>query len=33
VPSFDVHDAAKFGWLEKNIRKMHGTVDDGRFNY
>ena len=31
VPSFDVHDAAKFGWLEKNIRKMHGTVDDGRF--
>jgi tRNA-Thr(GGU) m(6)t(6)A37 methyltransferase TsaA len=33
VPSFDVHDTHKYGWLEKNIQKMHNTVDDGRFNY
>lgn len=32
VPSFDVHHADKFGWLEKNIQKMHDAIDDGRFN-
>jgi len=32
LPAFDVHEADKIGWLEKNVLKMNDTKDDGRFN-
>ena len=31
VPEFDVHEASKIGWLEKNIYKLPTSKDDGRF--
>ena len=31
VPKFDVFDADKIGWLEKNIDKLSSSKDDGRF--
>ncbi len=32
VPEFDVRDAEKIGWLEKNVHKLSASRDDGRFN-
>lgn len=31
VPEFDIRDAKKKGWLEKNISKLPTSKDDGRF--
>lgn len=31
VPKFDSRDVTKIGWLEKNVKKLHQTTDDGRF--
>ena len=31
VPAFDQQEEVKIGWLENNIRKLHGAKDDGRF--
>ncbi len=31
VPEFDVRDAERIGWLEKNIQKLSKSTDDGRF--
>lgn len=31
VPSFDVFDVDKYGWLGKNIHRLRHTTDDGRF--
>ncbi|GAG19178.1 unnamed protein product, partial [marine sediment metagenome] len=31
VPEFDPEDIIKKGWLEKNIRKLSESKDDGRF--
>ncbi len=31
VPEFDIRDARKKGWLEKNVRKLSTSRDDGRF--
>jgi len=31
VPEFDTRDAARIGWLEKNIAALNKTLDDGRF--
>lgn len=31
VPEFDIRDAQKTGWLEKNVRKLPTSKDDGRF--
>ncbi|MHC4270308.1 MAG: tRNA (N6-threonylcarbamoyladenosine(37)-N6)-methyltransferase TrmO [Planctomycetota bacterium] len=31
VPSFDVRETVKIGWLEKNIYKLSVSKDDGRF--
>ena len=31
VPEFDPPDVERRGWLEKNVRKMHASRDDGRF--
>jgi len=31
VPEFDIRDATKNGWLEKNIGKLSKLKDDGRF--
>ena len=31
VPGFDYREITKFGWLEKNVRKLKRAKDDGRF--
>ena len=31
VPEFDIRDAKKKGWLEKNLSKLSASKDDGRF--
>lgn len=31
VPEFDIRNADKIGWLEKNINKLSKSRDDGRF--
>lgn len=31
VPEFDIRDAERIGWLEKNVHKLAITKDDGRF--
>lgn len=31
VPTFDVRETVKIGWLEKNIHKLSMSKDDGRF--
>ncbi len=31
VPEFDMREAKKIGWLEKNISKLSTLKDDGRF--
>jgi tRNA-Thr(GGU) m(6)t(6)A37 methyltransferase TsaA len=31
VPEFDVRKVQRLGWLEKNVHKLSGTKDDGRF--
>ena len=31
VPEFDIRDAKKKGWLEKNVSKLPTSKDDGRF--
>ena len=31
VPEFDIREAKKSGWLEKNIDKLSTSKDDGRF--
>ena len=31
VPEFDIREAAKIGWLEKNVHKLSTSKDDGRF--
>ena len=31
VPQFDIREAAKTGWLEKNVHKLPTSKDDGRF--
>jgi len=31
VPEFDVRNVEKIGWLEKRVKKLHITKDDGRF--
>jgi tRNA-Thr(GGU) m(6)t(6)A37 methyltransferase TsaA len=32
VPDFDVYNAFKIGWLEKNVEKLPQARDDGRFH-
>ena len=32
VPEFDIRDAKKKGWLEKNVSKLTTSKDDGRFS-
>ena len=31
VPEFDIREAEKTGWLEKNVHKLPTSKDDGRF--
>lgn len=31
VPEFDVYEAERIGWLEKNVHKLRWTRDNGRF--
>ncbi len=31
VPEFDIREAEKTGWLEKNVHKLPSSKDDGRF--
>ena len=31
VPRFDIREAEKIGWLEKNVHKLPTSKDDGRF--
>jgi tRNA-Thr(GGU) m(6)t(6)A37 methyltransferase TsaA len=31
VPEFDAVEAEKTGWLQKQVKKLPGTTDDGRF--
>ena len=31
VPEFDIREAEKIGWLEKNVHKLPVSKDDGRF--
>jgi len=31
VPEFDIREAEKIGWLEKNVPKLSTSKDDGRF--
>ncbi|MEA3254125.1 MAG: tRNA (N6-threonylcarbamoyladenosine(37)-N6)-methyltransferase TrmO, partial [Chloroflexota bacterium] len=31
VPEFDMKEAEKIGWLEKNVHKLPVSKDDGRF--
>ena len=32
VPAFDIRQAHKIGWLEKKIKNLEKTEDDGRFS-
>jgi len=31
VPEFDIREVEKIGWLEKNVRRLSVSKDDGRF--
>jgi tRNA-Thr(GGU) m(6)t(6)A37 methyltransferase TsaA len=31
IPEFDIREAARKGWLEKNLGKLSSLTDDGRF--
>jgi len=31
VPQFDIRNVEKIGWLDKNVRKLPSSKDDGRF--
>ena len=31
IPEFDTREAARIGWLEKNVHKLPASRDDGRF--
>ena len=31
VPEFDIREAERTGWLEKNVHKLPASKDDGRF--
>ena len=31
VPEFDMREAVRVGWLEKNVHKLSASRDDGRF--
>ena len=31
VPEFDIREVEKTGWLERNVRKLSTSKDDGRF--
>ena len=31
IPGFDMKDDIRIGWLQKNISKLPGSKDDGRF--
>jgi hypothetical protein len=31
VPGFDIREAEKTGWLEKNVHKLPTSKNDGRF--
>jgi tRNA-Thr(GGU) m(6)t(6)A37 methyltransferase TsaA len=31
VPEFDIREVERIGWLEKNVHKLSGLKDDGRF--
>ncbi len=31
VPEFDIRTVDKIGWLEKNVKKLSSSRDDGRF--
>jgi tRNA (Thr-GGU) A37 N-methylase len=31
VPEFDIREAERIGWLEKNIHELSTSKDDGRF--
>jgi tRNA-Thr(GGU) m(6)t(6)A37 methyltransferase TsaA len=33
VPAFDHRNEIRIGWLQKNISKLQGSEDDGRFIY
>lgn len=33
VPEFDREEEFRLGWLEKKVRRLPGTKDDGRFNH
>ena len=33
IPEFDFRDDIKIGWLKRNISKLTGSKDDGRFIY
>ena len=33
IPGFDIRDDIRIGWLQKNISKLPGSRDDGRFIY
>jgi tRNA-Thr(GGU) m(6)t(6)A37 methyltransferase TsaA len=33
IPGFDIRDDIRIGWLQKNISKLQGSKDDGRFIY
>ena len=32
VPEFDIRENVRTGWLEKNVKKLSKTEDDGRFS-
>ncbi len=32
VPDFDKREDVRIGWLEKNVKKLSNTEDDGRFS-
>ncbi|AFK22559.1 tRNA (N6-threonylcarbamoyladenosine(37)-N6)-methyltransferase TrmO [Pyrococcus sp. ST04] len=32
VPEFDIRNVERIGWLEKNVKKLKSTRDDGRFS-
>jgi len=31
IPEFDIREVERIGWLEKNVHKLSGSKDDGRF--
>ena len=33
VPQFDAANVDRIGWLEKNVKKLTTTKDDGRFTH